>query len=240
MTEKRYVLYKHTSPNNIVYIGITCQYPYEKRWQRGRGYIYNKRFYNDIKFFGWNNFKHEILLDNLTLEDANKMEIEYIAKYRSTDKNFGYNILEGGNAVPKTIKKQKRKINKTIENKANIQTINAGGDILEKPYLNMSLKNMSGEKWVNLGSIGFSTYEVSNLGRVKSLATDTRKEMIRKQTLKNSYLYVGLTTENGSKRKTFVIHRLVAKMFIGENENTIEHLDGDNTNNRLENLVYVE
>ena len=122
MTEKRYVLYKHTSPNNIVYIGITCQYPYEKRWQRGRGYIYNKRFYNDIKLFGWNNFKHEILLDNLTLEDANKMEIEYIAKYRSTDKHFGYNILEGGNAIPKKIKKQKQKVNKTIENKANTQT----------------------------------------------------------------------------------------------------------------------
>ena len=81
---------------------------------------------------------------------------------------------------------------------------------------------------------------VSNLGRVKSLATDNRKEMIRKQTLKNSYLYVGLINEDGSKRKTFVIHRLVAKMFIGENENIIEHLDGDNTNNRLDNLAYVE
>ena len=167
------------------------------------------------------------------------MEIEYIAKYRSTDKHFGYNILEGGNAVPKTIKKQKHKVNKTIENKANTQTVNAGNN-LEKPYLNMSLKNMSGEKWINLSSIGFSSYEVSNLGRVKSLATDNRKEMIRKQTLKNSYLYVGLINEDGSKRKTFVIHRLVAKMFIGENENIIEHLDGDNTNNRLDNLAYVE
>ncbi len=240
MVEKRYVLYKHTSPDNIVYIGITSQYPYEKRWQRGRGYIYNKRFYNDIQKYGWDNFKHEILFENLTLEDANKKEIEYIAKYRSTDRRCGYNILEGGNAMPKTIKKQKHKVNKTSENKANTQIVNAGSDILEKPYLNMSLENMSDEKWINLSSIGFSTYEVSNLGRVKSLATDTRKEMIRKQTLKNSYLYVGLVSEDGNKRKTFVLHRLVAQMFIGENKNIVEHLDGDNTNNRLENLAYVE
>ena len=45
---------------------------------------------------------------NLITEELNNLEIEYIAKYRSTDKHFGYNILEGGNAVPKTIKKQNK------------------------------------------------------------------------------------------------------------------------------------
>lgn len=90
-----YKVYKHTSPSGKVYIGITRQDPI-KRWQRGYGYIDNQHFFSAIRLYGWDNFTHEILFDNLTAEDAVAKEIELIAFYDSTDKDKGYNRDLGG------------------------------------------------------------------------------------------------------------------------------------------------
>lgn len=109
--------------------------------------------------------------------------------------------------------------------------------MMERAYENMNIQNMDGEKWVNLGSLGYPKYEVSNYGRIKSLSTNG-KDTIRKQTLKNGYLYIGLSNNETKVRKTYVLHRLVAQIFLGENKNTVQHLDGDKTNNRLDNLTY--
>lgn len=79
-----YKVYIHISPSNKVYIGITKQNPV-KRWRNGLGYKNNIYFYRSILKYGWNNFKHQILYDNLSLEDAKLKEIELICKYNSTD-----------------------------------------------------------------------------------------------------------------------------------------------------------
>lgn len=92
---KRYYVYKHTSPNNKVYIGITCQ-DLHSRWRNGKGYKKNQCFYKVIQKYGWDNIKHEVLFTNLTKEDACKKEIELIALYKSNNKKFGYNIASGG------------------------------------------------------------------------------------------------------------------------------------------------
>lgn len=83
-------------------------------------------------------------------------------------------------------------------------------------------------------------YEVSNLGRVKSLERIDRynrkiEEKIlapRKHT--GGYLRVQLS------RKDFYIHRLVAQAFIPnlENKKYINHIDGNKTNNKVENLEW--
>lgn len=91
-----YIVYKHTSPSNKVYIGITSVKP-ELRWRNGTGYPNNKYFSAAIQKYGWSNFKHEILFSNLTKEEACAKEIELIAFYKSNDEEFGYNILSGGN-----------------------------------------------------------------------------------------------------------------------------------------------
>lgn len=96
MEERKFVVYKHTSPNNKVYIGITGQNPPEKRWANGCGYTQNEYFNKEIILFGWNNFKHEILFDSLTRNEAQQKEMELIEYYKSTDRNFGYNIRAGG------------------------------------------------------------------------------------------------------------------------------------------------
>lgn len=88
----------HTSPSNKVYIGITSQEPL-KRWGNGSNYSKQKYFYAAIKKYGWKNIKHEILFSNLTEEEAKQQEIELIAKHKSTDRNYGYNLTLGGDGV---------------------------------------------------------------------------------------------------------------------------------------------
>lgn len=95
-SERKYVVYKHTSPDNKIYIGITGQNPPEKRWANGRGYTQNIYFNNEIIRYGWDNFTHEILHTNLTRLEAQQKETELIKYYNSTNKNFGYNISASG------------------------------------------------------------------------------------------------------------------------------------------------
>ena len=115
--ESNYVVYKHTSPSNKVYIGITGQNPPEKRWRNGGAYKNNKHFANAIKVYGWNNFEHEILFVKLTKEEADQKEIELIAYYDSTNQDKGYNIANGGNSIGKHSEETKIKISKAHKGK---------------------------------------------------------------------------------------------------------------------------
>ena len=90
-----YYVYKHVTPNNKVYIGITKQNP-SKRWLNGHGYKNSKHFYNAIIKYGWINICHEILESGLTEEEANQAEQKYIMLYQSDNAKFGYNIQSGG------------------------------------------------------------------------------------------------------------------------------------------------
>lgn len=89
-------VYKHTTPSNKVYIGITQQKP-ENRWMKGAGYkAKNSYFYNSIKKYSWDNIKHEILYFGLEETQAKLLEIGLIRYYKSNNKNFGYNQSAGG------------------------------------------------------------------------------------------------------------------------------------------------
>lgn len=93
---KKFIVYKHTNKSNgKVYIGITCQKP-EHRWNGGRGYKGNDHFFKSILKYGWSNFKHEILYENLEELQAKTLEISLIRFYDSTNPNNGYNISTGG------------------------------------------------------------------------------------------------------------------------------------------------
>ena len=93
-----YTIYMHKNKiNGKVYIGQTIQQQPEKRWKNGAGYKTCTYFYNAIKKYGWDNFEHIILEQSeMTAEEANQKEIEYIEKYDSTNLEKGYNILIGG------------------------------------------------------------------------------------------------------------------------------------------------
>lgn len=95
MVDKKYCVYRHTSPIGKVYIGVTSITP-ERRWENGHGYKYNTHFWNAIVKYGWDNFSHEILYAGLTREQAFSLEKELIYQYESTNPRYGYNVTEGG------------------------------------------------------------------------------------------------------------------------------------------------
>lgn len=93
MGECGFFVYKHTSPNGKVYIGITCREP-KKRWQAG--YRHNVHFQNAINKYGWDNISHEVLFSGLSEENAKRTETNLISLYKSSDPEYGYNKTDGG------------------------------------------------------------------------------------------------------------------------------------------------
>ena len=96
--EQNYTVYMHICPNGKRYIGITKQLP-EKRWKYGDGYRTQEHFKRAIKKYSWKNIKHIILFTNLTKKEACEKEIELIAKYKSNNYKYGYNVSSGGDGV---------------------------------------------------------------------------------------------------------------------------------------------
>lgn len=95
MSERKYVVYKHTTPSGKVYIGITSA-TLKKRWKNGKGYELCTAFNRAIKKYGWENMKHEVLFDGLSKDEACRAEQELIKKYDSTNPEKGYNLTSGG------------------------------------------------------------------------------------------------------------------------------------------------
>lgn len=83
-------------------------------------------------------------------------------------------------------------------------------------------------------------YMVSNLGRVKSLGNKSnhKTDVILKQSTQR---YKRVTLYDGVKRKSYMVHRLVAKAFIPNesNKSEVNHIDCDKFNNSVENLEWV-
>lgn len=107
-------IYKHTlliGPyKGWSYIGQTSQSNIN-RWRNGKGYKAQKVFYNAIIEFGWNNFSHEIIEENISnQETADIREQYYIKKYHTyigDKKCRGYNSSKGGHGYHNIPKLQK-------------------------------------------------------------------------------------------------------------------------------------
>lgn len=93
--ERKYFVYRHITPDGLIYVGATSFKKPEKRWGNGRCYQANKRFTDAVNFFGWDNIKHEILAKGLPKEEAHAMERELIREWDTTNPEEGYNILDG-------------------------------------------------------------------------------------------------------------------------------------------------
>ena len=150
---KKYCVYKHTNRiNGKSYIGITSQKP-ENRWKNGKGYVHNAFFWRAISKYGWHNFSHEILYINLSKEDAEWLEIQLIAEYKTDNKEFGYNIEHGGNSTSKFSDETKQKISKALkghlcseETRKKISAVHRGKKISERQKKILSEK-LKGNKY---------------------------------------------------------------------------------------------
>lgn len=87
-------------------------------------------------------------------------------------------------------------------------------------------------------------YQISNLGRVKSLERN-EKFCKRPETILKAFLcgsgYREIILRNKDGRKPKLIHRLVAEAFIPneEGKREVNHKDGDKLNNAASNLEWV-
>lgn len=102
------------------------------------------------------------------------------------------------------------------------------------------------EKWKPIPDYeGF--YEVSNFGRIRSCSRMVRRSMggyqksggiIRRLCVaKSGYATVGLSKYG--EQRTYTVHVLVARAFIGESDLVVDHINGIKSDNRLKNLRYV-
>lgn len=93
--DNHYTVYVHISPMGLRYYGITGR-DVKVRWNNGNGYIHNKHFYRAIQKYGWDAFRHEMVAEGLTKQEACRIEEMLIDKYHTQDPRYGYNLSAGG------------------------------------------------------------------------------------------------------------------------------------------------
>lgn len=105
-------------------------------------------------------------------------------------------------------------------------------------YKNLSLEDLEGEVWKDIPNYE-GLYQVSNLGRVKSLPRkhQLRTIMVSQHPTGNGYLSVIFTKNR--KRKNYRVHKLVAMCFLEpvEGMDEVNHLDENKFNNMAVNLM---
>lgn len=119
-----YKIYMHLNiKNGKIYIGQTNRKNLNDRWgKEGRRYYQCPMFGNAIKKYGRHNFIHIILEDNLTESQVDYKERFYIKLYHSNDKDYGYNISDGGRFGKTMPEEVRKKISDSLKGKVTWNT----------------------------------------------------------------------------------------------------------------------
>ena len=96
ISENRWCVYYHRNKiNGKYYVGISKNT--KQRWSsNGRQYVGSHHFWKAIQKYGWDNFDHVILIENLEKEQAKMIQIYLIAKFDLRNPDIAYNITKGG------------------------------------------------------------------------------------------------------------------------------------------------
>ncbi len=90
-----YSVYRLTDPLGKIYIGCTSR-RVKRRWGAGKNYSRGTPIRCAIDRYGWKNFRHEILCENLTRAAAEEKEKWFIDYFDSANPEKGYNCYLGG------------------------------------------------------------------------------------------------------------------------------------------------
>lgn len=119
-------------------------------------------------------------------------------------------------------------------------------------WQNLSLENLPDEIWRPVKGLE-GMYEVSNYSRVKSVERivlrkhkNFSSEFLVKAAIKKPYLnksgYITIAIVVENKIKTTYLHRIIAEAFVSkssENYTVVNHINGNKSDNRIENLEWV-
>lgn len=93
-----YTVYQHIFPNGKRYIGVT-RTSVQKRWGHNGAKYRTQYVWRAIQKYGWENIKHEVLAECGSKECAEMIERILVAYYNTTNSQFGYNVLPGGDVA---------------------------------------------------------------------------------------------------------------------------------------------
>ena len=97
--ESKFMLYCHKNKlNGKMYFGITKN-NISIRYHASHGYRGCPAFYNAIRKYGWDNFEHIVVKENMTREFAEIAEKYAIAYFQTNQPGKGYNIQSGGKST---------------------------------------------------------------------------------------------------------------------------------------------
>ena len=101
------------------------------------------------------------------------------------------------------------------------------------------LRKLTDEEW-EIIPYADSHYEISNYGRMRSIVTKSGEpKIIKRGTIRDFYI---ARFKSLGKMRTFLIHHLVAEMFIPREDESLDsvlHIDGNKRNNHTSNLKWV-
>lgn len=161
---KQYIVYMHRNKiNNKVYIGLTTQTA-QNRWRsQGQGYKSQEKFYNAIQKYGWENFEHIILFENLSAQEAAQKEQELIQLFNSIYN--GYNISPGG-IITNHSEETKEKIRQAMIGKTHTEQTKL---LLQQQKTNISKRVQcieTGQIYASLGEAARNTgIDKTSIGR---------------------------------------------------------------------------
>lgn len=127
------ILYIHINKiNNKKYVGITNNSDAAMRWgENGAGY-FGSNFYNKgISQFGWDNFEHIILNDEINEDTAQQLETRLIKELDLLNEEQGYNEHSGTKIRPDS---NLDMLSKVLIDKINAKYSNIDKEILQIEY----------------------------------------------------------------------------------------------------------
>lgn len=212
-------IYKITNKiNGKTYIGKT-EKSLNERWKHHLKHVKkgtNRYLYDAIRYYGINNFSIEKIEEVADKSELNQKEIYWIKQLKSNNKNFGYNMTEGGDggkmsdAIYKRLADQKRGIPLTDQHKKNVS------DSLKGVFVGRKLS----EKW-------------------KQKISETLKKRYENGELKTDFLKIGWKKGKDhpmyGKHHTEKTKKRLSQVFTGWNRNTPENIKKLKINSTGEN-----
>lgn len=180
-----------------------------------------------VKFINMNRALIKSRLDSdVTIADLAK-ELKVKANYLSTTIIRNDMVLEKANED--RLKRSPNRKQARIE------------ELKEKSSLTYDFEDLNNEEWIEV--LGYPNYFVSNFGRFKKYIKSSEGFILMKTTYNKTveYNYIGMINETG-KRKNLRACRVVGFAFVdgfSEEKNTINHIDGNTTNDSSDNLEWI-